>query len=59
VRDAITALEAALAELERARAELSEDLRTELDAIIGQAKAVLAALERLPTEDADQADETG
>ncbi len=55
MRDAITALEAALAELEHARAELPDDLRTELDAIIGRAKAVLASLETSATEGEDPA----
>jgi hypothetical protein len=55
MRDAITALEAALAELEHARAELPEDLRADLDEIIGQAKAVLQSLERSPSSDEDPA----
>lgn len=59
MRDAITALEAALAELEHARAELPDDLRSELDAIIGKAKAVLASLGANVTEDEDRADAPG
>jgi hypothetical protein len=59
MRDAIAALEAALAELEHARAELPDDLRTELDAIIGRAKAVVASLERTTTEGEAPADAPG
>lgn len=59
MRDAITALEAALAELENARAELPDDLRTELDAIISRAKAVLGSLGAKSTEDEDPADAPG
>ena len=59
MRDAITALEAALSELEHARAELPDDLRSELDTIIGKAKAVLASLGARTTEDEDRADAPG
>jgi hypothetical protein len=58
MRDAVTALESALGELEHARAELPDDLRTELDGIIEQARAVLASL-RATTEDEGRADATG
>lgn len=44
MRDAVTALEAALSELQNARSELPDDLRTELDGIIEQARSVLASL---------------
>ncbi|MGH2758423.1 MAG: hypothetical protein ACRDKJ_02560 [Actinomycetota bacterium] len=45
MRDAVTALEAALGELESAREGLPDDLRAELDTIIRQAREVLASLE--------------
>lgn len=44
MRDAINALESALAELENARAELPEDLRGELDGLIEQARSVVSSL---------------
>jgi hypothetical protein len=61
MRDAINALEAALTELEHARAELPDDLRAELDAIIDQARSVLASLEGKAsvTEDVGPADAPG
>lgn len=53
MRDAITALEAALAELANAREGLPEDLTKELDAIIAQARNVIRSLEgSATTEDA-------
>lgn len=58
MRDAITALQSALAELENARDGLPDDLRTELDAIIMQARAVLTSLEGA-TADSDPADAPG
>ncbi len=52
MRDAITALESALTELESAREGLPEDLRKELDAIIVQARGVIRSLEgSVTTED--------
>lgn len=59
MRDAITALESALAELERARAELPEDLRSELDGIIEQARSVVDSLRATSTADEGPADATG
>lgn len=50
MRDAISALESALASLEHARGDLPEDLRTELDAIIAQARSVLASLDATADE---------
>lgn len=44
MRDAITALESALGELEQARSELPEDLRAELTEIIEQARSILASI---------------
>lgn len=58
MRDAVTALEAALSELEHARAELPQDLRTELDGIIEGARSLLTSL-RASTEDEGRAGETG
>jgi hypothetical protein len=58
MRDAITALEAALGELENARAELPDDLRPELDGIIEHARSVLTSL-RASIADEDRADATG
>lgn len=58
MRDAITALESALASLEHARGDLPDDLRTELDGIIRQARLVLESL-AAPTEDAGRAGATG
>ena len=60
MRDAIAALEAAMAELEQARAELPDDLRSELDGIIEHTRSVLSALRaKAATEDSDRADATG
>jgi len=60
MRDAITALESALASLEHARGDLPDDLRTELDGIIRQARSVLESLgQTVPTEDAGRAGATG
>jgi hypothetical protein len=60
MRDAIAALEAAMSELEQARAELPDDLRTELDGIIEQTQSVLSALRaKAATEGSDRADATG
>jgi hypothetical protein len=50
VREAIAALESALGELEHARGELPEDLRTELNKIVDDARALL---ESLRAKDAD------
>lgn len=58
MRDAITALEAALGELENARDGLPDDLRTELEAIISQARSILTTLEGA-TADSDPADAPG
>ena len=58
MRDAISALESALGELESAREGLPEDLRAGLDAIIKQARDVLASLEGA-TADSDPADAPG
>jgi hypothetical protein len=44
VQEAIAALEAALGELERARDELSDDLRDELTKIMEEARALLESL---------------
>ncbi len=44
MQDAIAALESALASLELARAEMPDDLRTELDSIVDQARNVLRSL---------------
>jgi hypothetical protein len=44
VREAIAALESALGELEHARSELPEDLRTELEKIVENARALLESL---------------
>lgn len=44
MRDAITALRAALSSLEQARSELPDDLASELDGIIEQARSVLGSL---------------
>lgn len=60
MRDAINALETALAGLEQARDELPEDLRSSLDDIVAQSRSVLESLRRkAATEDADPADATG
>lgn len=55
MRDAVTALEAALSELEHARAELPDDLRTELDGIIEHARSVLASLRASTAERSEAA----
>jgi hypothetical protein len=59
VRESITALESALAELEDAKGDLPDDLRMELDEIIEQARGVLAALRNKTIEGSAQADATG
>ena len=58
MRDAISALQTALASLEHARGDLPDDLRTELDAIIRQARSVLESLGG-STADEGRADATG
>lgn len=44
MREAIAALEAALGQLDQARAELPDDLRAELAGIIDQARAILDSI---------------
>lgn len=44
MRDAITALEAALAELENARAELPKDLAVEVDEVMKHTRDLLDSL---------------
>lgn len=59
MREAITALQAALRELEQARGELPEDLRSELDGIIERSQAVLDSLRASgATEASDRAGAT-